>query len=62
MAGIDRWLHYTVTTVDRFHCNNFSTHTARSVLSVSDLCSDTLSSTSLELCTDGSGLSDTWFI
>ena len=20
MAGIDRWLHYTVTTIDRFHC------------------------------------------
>ena len=19
MAGIDRWLHYTVTTIDRFH-------------------------------------------
>ena len=21
MAGIDRWLHYTVTTIDRFHCS-----------------------------------------
>ena len=20
MAVIDRWLHYTVTTIDRFHC------------------------------------------
>ena len=20
MAGIDRWLHCTVTTIDRFHC------------------------------------------
>ena len=20
MAGIDRWPHYTVTTIDRFHC------------------------------------------
>ena len=20
MAGIDRWLHYTVTAIDRFHC------------------------------------------
>ena len=22
MAGIDRWLHYTVTTIDRFHCSS----------------------------------------
>ena len=22
MAGIYRWLHYTVTTIDRFHCNS----------------------------------------